>query len=217
MPDSHEKLEKYKSKRDFGRTPEPGAGQAVLDWANKRPIFVIQKHDASHLHYDFRLEVDGVLKSWAVPKGPSTDPREKRLAVPTEDHPLEYADFEGVIPKGEYGGGTVMVWDRGGYKNLKEEKGEHKSVARQIEDGHVTVWLEGRKLFGGYALIRTGKGGKPRWLLIKMDDEGADARQNPTSTQPESAKTGRTLEEIRKQAGHEGQADREAPASGEKD
>jgi DNA ligase D-like protein (predicted 3'-phosphoesterase) len=160
---------------------------------------VIQKHQASSLHYDFRIEVDGVLKSWAVPKGPSTDPSVKRLAVPTEDHPLGYADFEGVIPEGEYGGGTMIIWDRGTYRNLKEEDahGEVLSLEDQIENGHVTIWLEGQKLRGGYALIRTGKGEKPRWLLIKMDDDGADARRNPTSTEPNSVKSGLNLEEMR--------------------
>lgn len=196
------KLETYQQKRDFGKTPEPSDQSVSFDWAASRPIFVIQKHDASTLHYDFRIEVDGVLKSWAVPKGPSTDPGVKRLAVPTEDHPLAYADFEGVIPEKEYGGGTVMVWDRGAYRNLKEmeEGGRVKPLAQQVEDGHVTIWLEGQKVRGGYALIRTGKGEKARWLLIKMDDDEADARRNPTSTENLSAKTGRTMEEIRQSA-----------------
>lgn len=193
-------LEIYQNKRDFSKTREPLDETATFDWAGDGPVFVIQKHDATNLHYDFRIEADGVLKSWAVPKGPSTDPSVKRLAIPTEDHPLAYADFEGVIPEGEYGGGTIMVWDRGNYRNLKEtskEGSDLPTVDEQIEDGHVTIWLEGEKLRGGYALIRTGKGDNPRWLLIKMDDDGADARRNPTSTQPDSVKTGRTLEEIR--------------------
>lgn len=193
-------LEKYNSKRDFRKTSEPGEEEVEFEWAEGQPIFVIQKHAASNLHYDFRIEVDGVLKSWSVPKGPSTDPSVKRLAVPTEDHPLAYADFEGVIPEGEYGGGTVMIWDRGIYRNLKEDKDEDQDppgLAEQLEDGHATIWLEGEKLRGGYALIRTGKGEDARWLLIKMDDEGADARRNPTSTEPDSVISGRSLEEIR--------------------
>lgn len=204
MSEAQDKLKQYQEKRDFRRTSEPSAGEIDFDWAEARPIFVIQKHDASTLHYDFRLEVEGVLKSWAVPKGPSTDPSTKRLAIPTEDHPLAYADFEGVIPEGAYGAGTVLVWDRGSYRNLKEGEEEGrtpKSVAQQIEDGHVTIWLEGQKLSGGYALIRTGGGDDARWLLIKMSDEEADARRNPTSTEPRSVKSGRTLDEIREQAG----------------
>lgn len=194
-----DKLENYKNKRDFDKTPEPSEEKVAFDWAEGQPIFVIQKHDASNLHYDFRIEVDGVLKSWAVPKGPSTDPSVKRLALPTEDHPLGYADFEGIIPEDEYGGGTVMVWDRGTYRNLKDEKEDEsiKSIEQQINDGHVTIWLEGEKLTGGYALIRTGKGEKAHWLLIKMDDDQADARRNPISTEPKSVITGRTLDEIR--------------------
>ncbi len=204
MTSSEEKLAKYMEKRDFRVTQEPAEGELDFEWATERPIFVIQKHDASNLHYDLRLEVDGVLKSWAVPKGPSTDPSERRLAMPTEDHPLAYADFEGVIPEGEYGGGTVLVWDRGSYRNLKEpEEGEEelKPVSAQLEEGHATIWLEGEKLAGGYALIRTGKGDDGRWLLIKMKDEEADARRNPTSTEPASVKTGWTLEEIREEEG----------------
>ena len=194
-----DKLAVYKKKRDFDKTTEPGDEAVSFDWAEGCPVFVIQKHQASSLHYDFRIEVDGVLKSWAVPKGPSTDPSVKRLAILTEDHPLGYADFEGVIPEGEYGGGTMIIWDRGTYRNLKEEdqKGVVPSLEAQIEDGHVTIWLEGQKLQGGYALIRTGKGKKARWLLIKMDDDGADARRNPTSTELNSVKSGLSLEEMR--------------------
>lgn len=193
MPQEN-KLQSYREKRDFRRTGEPqGGGRPPSD----QPIFVLQKHDASTLHYDFRLEVEGVLKSWAVPKGPSTDPRVRRLAVPTEDHPLEYADFEGTIPEGEYGAGTVLVWDTGPYRNLRAEKeGDGRSMSQALEDGRVEVWLEGSKLQGGYVLIRTGKGDDVRWLLIKMNDDEADARRNPTSTEPKSVLTGRTLEEI---------------------
>jgi DNA ligase D-like protein (predicted 3'-phosphoesterase) len=204
-----DKLGKYKQKRDFRKTSEPSVDEVDFDWTDERPIFVIQKHDASNLHYDFRIELDGVLKSWAVPKGPSTDPSEKRLAIPTEDHPLAYADFEGVIPEDQYGGGTVMVWDRGSYRNLKEEEEGEKvpSVAEQVDDGHATIWLEGQKISGGYALIRTSGGDDERWLLIKMDDDEADARRNPTSTEPDSVKSGRSLDEIREQEGGGNQDD----------
>lgn len=194
---SNDRLKQYHDKRDFRRTDEP---QGDSESTGGSPIFVVQKHDATSLHYDLRLEVDGILKSWAVPKGPSTDPRERRLALPTEDHPLEYAQFEGVIPADEYGGGTVMVWDRGTYRNLKERDGDEVPVGESFEDGQVEVWLEGEKLRGGYAVIRTQGGDEPRWLLIKMKDECADARRNPTSTENESVLTGRTMEEIRDQA-----------------
>src|SRR5437763_15600910 len=152
------------------------------------PIFVIQKHAASSLHYDWRLEVDGVLRSWAVPNGPSTDPRDKRLAVEVEDHSLGYADFEGVIGHGSYGAGAVIVWDEGSYRNLDESQ----SMPEALAAGHVKVWLEGEKLRGGWTLQRTRRGTKPQWLLIKRRDAGADARRRPQSTQPESVKTGRT-------------------------
>ncbi len=186
-------LTAYLGKRDFRHTPEPsGAGK----WVSQEPIFVIQKHDASRLHYDFRLEVDGVLKSWAIPKGPSTDPREKRLAVPTEDHPLEYAGFEGVIPAGEYGDGTVLVWDTGPYRNLTEKKGVPIPMAQAVEHGHVKVWLEGKKLRGGYALTRFKTGKDEAWLLVKADDEEAGAGRDPLSSEPASALSGRSLEEI---------------------
>jgi DNA ligase D-like protein (predicted 3'-phosphoesterase) len=191
-----DRLQEYRKKREFRRSGEPrGGDDGGRTACAGDPRFVIQKHDASTLHYDFRLEVDGVLVSWAVPKGPSTDPREKRLAVRTEDHPLEYADFEGVIPEDEYGGGTVLVWDRGTYHNLKEEDGE--SMAEAVEGGHLTVWLEGEKLRGGYALTQTKMRGDPKnWLLVKMDDSAADARRNPTSTEPKSVLSGRTLKEV---------------------
>ncbi|MBL26190.1 MAG: DNA ligase [Rhodospirillaceae bacterium] len=183
----------YEKKRDFSRTPEPKPGRRK---GGKRPIFVIQKHDASTLHYDFRLEVDGVLKSWAVPKGPSTDPRVKRLAVPTEDHPLDYADFEGVIPEGQYGGGRVIVWDKGTFENITEKDGAIKPAAAALADGHFMVRLDGEKLHGGYALQRTGKGKDERWLLVKMRDDEADARRNPVSTEPRSVLSGRTIEDL---------------------
>ena len=155
------------------------------------PRFVIQKHDATTLHYDFRLEVDGALRSWAVPKGPSTDPREKRLAVQVEDHTIEHGDFEGVIGGGR-GSGAVIVWDAGTYRNLDEER----SMAEALDAGHAKVWLEGEKLTGGWTLQRTHGGSKPQWLLIKRDDAGADARRNPQRTQPESVRSGRTIEEV---------------------
>jgi DNA ligase D-like protein (predicted 3'-phosphoesterase) len=163
---------------------------------------VIQKHAASSLHYDFRLEVDGTLRSWAVPKGLSTDPRVKRLAVEVEDHPLEYADFEGTIGKGSYGAGAVIVWDAGTYRSLDPEH----SMADAIAFGHVKVWLEGEKLLGGWTLQRTRKGDKPQWLVIKRRDEQADARRRPESTQPGSVITGRTVEQVAQEsAGNEGE------------
>ncbi|NVK43873.1 MAG: DNA ligase [Oceanospirillaceae bacterium] len=182
----------YRRKRNLEKSGEPAGASGRFGDA---PVFVIQKHDASTLHYDFRLEVDGVLKSWAVPKGPSTDPREKRLAIQTEDHPLGYADFEGVIPKDQYGGGTVLIWDRGSYRNITEKEQGLCPPMRALEDGHLLVWLEGEKLAGGYALQRIDAD-KGHWLLIKMDDEQADARRNPVSTEPNSVATGRGLDEI---------------------
>jgi DNA ligase D-like protein (predicted 3'-phosphoesterase) len=150
--------------------------------------FVIQQHAATSMHFDFRLEVSGTLKSWAVPKGPSTDPREKRLAMAVDDHPLSWRDFEGVIGEGEYGAGPVIVWDRGDYRNLREE-----SMEEALGLGHLSFWLEGEKLRGGWSLRRIG--GR-RWLLVKRRDEEADARRNPVSTQRESVVSGRTIEEV---------------------
>jgi DNA ligase D-like protein (predicted 3'-phosphoesterase) len=187
------KLASYREKRDFSRTREPRGGK----YRGGGRRFVIQEHDASSLHYDFRLEFGGVLVSWAVPKGLSTDPRDKRLAIRTKDHPGSYIDFEGVIPEGEYGAGTVLVWDTGRYRNLRARKGPHsRSMERSLEDGLIEVWLEGEKLRGGYALKRIAPGDRSRWLLIKMDDDQADARRNPTSTEPKSVLSGRELDEI---------------------
>jgi len=169
MAGNKKSLQNYRQKRNADKTAEPMPEESSLTGTGKRPIFVIQQHDASTLHFDFRIQDQGVLKSWAVPKGPSTDPKQKRLAIPTEDHPLAYADFEGIIPEGEYGAGTVLVWDRGEYENIKNNKKEEvKSISEQIRDGQVTIRLKGEKISGGYALIRTGDN---RWLLIKMDDE----------------------------------------------
>ncbi len=192
-----DRLQRYRDKRRPSSTPEPGLEPDGKRTPGRRrgpeaPRFVIQKHAATSLHYDFRLEVDGTLRSWAVPKGPSTDPRVKRLAVEVEDHPLEYADFEGRIGTGNYGAGAVIVWDTGNYRNLDEEQ----SMADAIDAGHVKFWLEGEKLIGGWTLQRTRRGAKPQWLLIKRRDEFADARRNPESTQPESVKSGRTLEDV---------------------
>jgi DNA ligase D-like protein (predicted 3'-phosphoesterase) len=156
------------------------------------PIFVVQLHQASTLHYDFRLEVGGVLRSWAVPKGPSTDPRDKRLAMAVDDHSLDYADFEGRIGEG-YGAGAVIVWDTGPFRNLTRRDDEEVPLERALADGHAVVELEGSKLRGGYALTRTD--GK-RWLLVKTRDDAADARRNPVSSQPESALSGRTVEQV---------------------
>src|SRR3954469_18070541 len=147
-----DRLDRYREKRDPQSSPEPGVRARGTPRKRRRrgePRFVIQKHDASTLHYDFRLEVDGVLKSWAVPKGPSTDPREKRLAVEVEDHPLSYIDFEGVIGAG-YGAGAVIVWDAGTWRPLTDE-----DPGKALRGGHLSFWLDGKKLRGGYTLQRT--------------------------------------------------------------
>lgn len=158
-------LKEYQEKRKFDETPEPVAD--VRNTTAKEPVFVIQKHDASHLHFDFRLEADGALKSWAVPKGPSMNPKEKRLAVQVEDHPLDYANFEGIIPEGNYGAGTVEIWDNGTYTPLER----YRNVSKAIEDGRLEFKLHGQKLKGQFTLVRTNMDGKDKnWLLIKKDD-----------------------------------------------
>lgn len=183
-------LETYRKKRNFEATPEPKGARARKSGNS----FVIQKHDATRLHYDFRLEMDGVLKSWAVTRGPSLVPGEKRLAVHVEDHPLEYGDFEGTIPKGEYGGGTVILWDRGTWTPIHDA---HKGYAK----GHLEFELEGEKLSGRWHLVRMQ--GKPRekrenWLLIKGEDEAARSQGDPDilEERPESVKTGRVIAEV---------------------
>jgi DNA ligase D-like protein (predicted 3'-phosphoesterase) len=192
-----ESLNQYKAQRDFTKTPEPKGAHKQAYSAN--PIFVIQKHYASHLHYDMRLEINGVLKSWAVPKGPSTDPSVKRLAIPTEDHPIEYATFEGVIPEGQYGAGTVMVWDIGTYENIKHSEGKPIPMLDCYLNGRIEVFLHGKKLTGAYTLIRleqsTYKQGG--WLLIKMRDDYVKS-SNILTRQPRSALTDRNMTQIRK-------------------
>ena len=170
-------LKEYHEKRDFKRTTEPSGDKPRR---SKKPIFVVQRHDASTLHFDFRLEVEGVLKSWAVPKGPPIESHDRRLAVPTEDHPLEYAQFAGTIPKGAYGAGTVEIWDSGTYRNLREKDAEESvSMTAALEEGKIEVLLEGRKLNGKYALIRMAadegdEDEEGHWLWLKMKDGNGD-------------------------------------------
>jgi DNA ligase D-like protein (predicted 3'-phosphoesterase) len=187
-------LSEYRRKRNLQRSGEPAGGTSRRA---ARPRFVVQQHDATTEHYDFRLEADGVLKSWAVPKGPSVDPRDKRLAVATEDHPLEYASFEGVIEPGEYGAGPVIVWDRGHYVNRSHDSdGRPVAAAAAIERGHIAFDLHGRKLRGRYSLTRMRRRGKGQWLLVKSDDEFADRRRRPVRSQPESVKSGKRIDEL---------------------
>ncbi|MCD6257693.1 hypothetical protein J7J45_06490 [Candidatus Aerophobetes bacterium] len=181
-------LEEYQKKRNFSKTPEP-KGTEKLEPGNS---FVVQKHKAKRLHYDFRLEIDGVLKSWAIPKGPSLDPAERRLAVQVEDHPVEYKNFEGVIPPGEYGAGTVMIWDFGTYEPLGE-----KNLSDGLKKGEIRFWLNGKKLKGGFTLVLTRyRGNRKNWLLIKEKDEYARKGSNITEEQPNSAYSGKSIEEI---------------------
>lgn len=187
-------LEEYRRKRQFTETPEP---PGRVRRAGRSRIFVVQKHDATRLHYDFRLEIGGVLVSWAVPKGPSMNPAEKRLAVRTEDHPVEYADFEGLIPEGQYGAGTVMIWDKGTY-----EPEDGIPPGEQLARGKIDVVLHGKKLRGGFTLVQTGKPSavpneRKRWLLIKQRDEYVDTSWDIESPEfNRSVLTGRTMKEI---------------------
>ena len=195
MTEPDARLAAYRHKRSPGASPEP-AGDAAPIAATDR-LFVIQKHAARRLHYDLRLAVDGVLKSWAVPKGPSMNPLDKRLAVMTEDHPLEYAAFEGVIPAGEYGAGAMLIWDRGVYDNLSHNKRRPVSMAAAVTAGRVKFRLHGEKLNGGFALTRIeGRGEKSKWLLVKLRDDAADVANQPTQTQPDSVVSGRDLAEV---------------------
>ncbi len=206
---TREQLKEYRRKRDFVRTPEPdgaapvaGQGRPVRTRAprprRKRLRFIVQKHAASHLHYDFRLELDGVLKSWAVPKGPSLDPSVKRLAMEVEDHPIEYGRFEGIIPGGEYGGGTVMLWDRGTYRPETPVRGrDPQELLREgYERGDLKFFLNGERLKGGFVLVRMKRPGRPQWLLIKHRDEFAESGSDVTRDETTSVKSARTMEEI---------------------
>jgi len=191
-----EKLETYYAKRDFSKTPEP-RGKVHAN-AGGRLSYIIQKHAATRLHYDFRLELDGVMLSWAVPKGPSLDPADKRLAMHTEDHPMEYSEFEGVIPKGQYGGGTVLLWDRGVWEPIGDARAGYAK-------GHLRFRLDGEKLKGEWNLVRihgSSKYGKDdegkAWLLMKVEDANAvrGANASIVDQAPTSVKSGRTIDEI---------------------
>ncbi len=187
-------LSEYRRKRPSGRSPEPPARPGRERRGNDAPGFVIQHHAARGDHYDVRLEIDGVLPSWAVPKGPATNqtnPKDKRMARRTEDHPLGCATFKGVIPKDEYGAGGVIVWDRGTYANATD-----REMPEVIERGHLSFRLYGEKLRGGYALTRIPEGKDETSLLVKRKDEDADARRKPVKSQPESVLSGRTLDEL---------------------
>ncbi|MGZ5431395.1 MAG: DNA polymerase ligase N-terminal domain-containing protein [Thermoanaerobaculia bacterium] len=190
MPDL---LKKYRKMRDFSDTPEPAGGKPKK---GKLPIFVIQKHRASHLHYDFRLEMKGVLKSWAVPKGPSYDPGTKRLAMMTEDHPYDYASFEGVIPEGNYGAGNVIIWDNGQWELI--EPGDDPVAA--LSSGKLTFRMYGKKMFGEWALVRIqGRGKSDRgneWLLLKHRDEYANEEVDVTEVAPRSVISNKLVDEV---------------------
>jgi bifunctional non-homologous end joining protein LigD len=185
-------LGEYNAKRDFTRTAEP-AGK-VPKPRSKTLHFVIQKHAASHLHYDFRLELDGVMKSWAVPKGPSLDPSVRRLAMEVEDHPIAYNSFEGTIPEGEYGGGTVMLWDRGTYEAADD--GGPAALRSGYEKGELRFVMHGKRLRGGFVLARLRRPGRPQWLLIKRRDQYADPERDVTAEETKSVATRRSMEEI---------------------
>jgi bifunctional non-homologous end joining protein LigD len=196
-PSVRRQLATYRKKRDFEVSPEPAGEKPVKRTKKSKLKFVIQKHAASQLHFDLRLEVDGVMKSWAVPKGPSMDPAVKRLAMEVEDHPLEYNRFEGVIPAGEYGGGTVMLWDRGTYSADKAINGDHEAAIRAgYQEGKIDVTFAGKRVRGSFALVRTSRGSKPQWLLIKHRDEHAARGSDIVAETMTSVATDRTMEEI---------------------
>jgi DNA ligase D-like protein (predicted 3'-phosphoesterase) len=190
-------LATYHGVRDFAKSPEP-EGETVKDTHEHR--FAIHKHGGTSQQYELRLEIDGVLKTWVLPKGPSLDTQERRLALPLEDHPVEYLDFEGVIPEGQYGEGPVIVWDQGGYQNLRKDKEDDwSSMGAAYEDGKIEVELKGQKLEGGFALIRTEEEDAEqgeRWLMVKMDDEFANPDEHVASNQPRSVISGYTTEEL---------------------
>ncbi len=210
-----DKLGEYRRKRDFAKTSEPSGVRPRKRRAAKPPrasrpkrasrsrqrrglAFVIQKHQATSLHFDLRLELDGVMKSWAVPKGLSLDPSVKRLAMEVEDHPLEYNEFEGTIPEGEYGGGTVMIWDRGTFTadEIDEGESDQDAMRRGYQNGKISFTLDGERLEGSFALVRTDRGPKPKWLVIKHKDGHVRRGFDPTEAFDTSVASGRTMDEI---------------------
>ena len=196
-PSAREQLSEYRKKRDFRKTAEPEGG-VEQEKDSTKLAFVIQKHAASHLHFDLRLELDGVMKSWAVPKGPSPDPKMKRLAMQVEDHPMEYNTFEGTIPEGEYGGGTVMLWDNGWYE--PEKGGGDDAIREGLRKGDLKIVFHGKRIKGAYVLVRTrgfgSSASKPSWLLIKHKDEHVEAGDALVERYTTSVTTKRTMEQI---------------------
>ena len=195
MPNRSDQLAEYRRKRDFARTREPrgASGRRTAT----RLAYVIQRHEATRLHFDLRLELDGVMKSWAVPKGPSLDPAVKRLAIEVEDHPIDYNSFEGTIPAGEYGGGTVMLWDRGTYTFWEEDPDPVGRLREGYAKGDFKFELRGDRLKGTWVLVRTRRSGrKNQWLLIKHRDERADPDVDPVEKYRTSVTTGRTMAQI---------------------
>jgi bifunctional non-homologous end joining protein LigD len=190
-------LTEYKQKRSFNKTPEPGP---KVKSPKNTLKFVVQKHAATSLHYDFRLEMEGVLKSWAVPKGPSLNPEDKRLAMMVEDHPYDYKDFEGTIPEGNYGAGTVIVWDEGDYGSMDHEdeskKEQEKILLAQLSKGDVKVVLHGKKLKGAFALVKMKGRGENAWLLIKKKDKWATDKD--VTQKNKSVKSAKTIEQLSK-------------------
>lgn len=187
----------YKKKRKFKETPEP---KAKLKRSIDEHQFVVHKHDASHLHYDLRLEMEGVLKSWAIPKGPSLNPNDKRLAIMVEDHPLDYGKFEGTIPEGNYGAGTVMIWDEGTYQAVdkKEEAENEKALLEGLQKGNLKIIFKGKKLKGEFALVKMHLKKGNEWLFIKKKDEYADEKD--VLSEDKSIVTKRSLEQIKNQS-----------------
>lgn len=202
-------LSLYKKKRSFNKTPEPEGGRSA---SKDKLVFVVQKHDASRLHYDFRLEMEGVLKSWAVPKGPSLNPADKRLAMMVEDHPFDYRTFEGIIPEGNYGAGTVIVWDEGTYEPLEDastNKKEHeKNLLKQLHAGSLKFVMHGKKLKGEFALVRTNYQGENSWLLIKHNDKYATT--DDVTEKDKSVVSKKTLEQVEKTSNKIWKSNREA-------
>ncbi|MBI4513439.1 MAG: hypothetical protein HY702_04935, partial [Gemmatimonadetes bacterium] len=225
MSEGRSRLKEYRRKRDFAKTSEPAGAKTRQATAGRRArrgrstdrIFVVQKHAARRTHFDLRLEMSGALKSWAVPKGPSFDPREKRLAVAVEDHPLEYGEFEGVIPEGEYGAGPVILWDRGIYRPIyPSEDATDEELEEGYRKGKVEFELFGERLRGTWGLIRIrgsapGDEGKQPWLLIKKKDVHAAPGRDVVTEWETSVVSGRTLADLKEEAGAKKAGRRAAP------